>query len=845
MRTSQGSASRRPIAMVPHLGIAAALAFLLTGAHASHANPADPQFRASYLTLRAGSQSDGPSPLAIGDINGDGAPDLVLAGDNSVSPVRILLGDGAGNFAAPRVPIGVPPTSITTKGVWLADLNRDGKLDLICTGTQDTTVYVQLGHGDASFDPPIAIPTPWVVNSISVGDMNEDGIPDLVAGGKFGLSILCGDGTGRFQITYRGTSFPAYQTCLVDMDHDGHLDIVMTGNLIVLGDGHGAVAATLWGALPGYGDAVAALDLDHDGNLDVLTAFDNPDGQVAVRYGQPSIQYGSPRDTTFNLSWTPRSIVACDLDGDGRPEIITSEDRVRVFSVNAAGRLYLRTELPTPTRRNDLAVKVADLNGDGRPDIVASGYDVIAVYLTAPGGQYPAAPSRVLPGRPGALVAGKFSDGGRASAAVLLPANDALEILGAQPDGTPVYESRAGVGSGASAMAKVDLDRDGRDDLVVLDSLDAKITILRSVAGNHWTRTDVAGVPGMHWLAIGDVDQDGRDDIVTEDNVAGVLYVVRGTAAGFDAPVAVAPGGYGGNQGLLADRDGDGDPDLLLIQSGDVIALAGAPGLGFAFEHMYSGISSWYWPSAAVQADLDHDGVPDFLATGDLGFAIGHASGPWTFNNGGWHSLGSSVLDPEGARGLAVADFDGDGWDDFACALQTRPVAAAIRRSPADSFDDWSWCYGFGSTALDQCVLADLTGDGLVDLVVTDPDGQRLWIAPHVPGASTAVGSLPRSPVAGTHVVFASSAPNPTHGAATISFAQLAPGQVRLAIVDVRGRIVRRFADRAVAAGSLSVAWDGRDDNGARVGNGIYFARLEQLAPGQASVATGKLVVLP
>ena len=69
--------------------------------------------------------------------------------------------------------------------------------------------------------------------------------------------------------------------------------------------------------------------------------------------------------------------------------------------------------------------------------------------------------------------------------------------------------------------------------------------------------------------------------------------------------------------------------------------------------------------------------------------------------------------------------------------------------------------------------------------------------------------------------------PNPFRGALTISFSLERAGPTRLAVYDIQGRLVRRLIDRFLPAGSQSVLWDGREENGASAHSGVYFYRLE------------------
>jgi FG-GAP-like repeat/FG-GAP repeat/IPT/TIG domain len=140
-----------------------------------------------------------PVSVAAGDFNGDGKLDLAVANvGGSVGAVSILLGNGEGTFQpAVNYDAGSTPDSVA-----IGDFNGDGKLDLVVANHLGATVSVLLGNGDGTFQSAVAYPTGGAnPSSVVVGDFNGDGKLDLAVAdiGLNVVSVLLGKGDGIFQ----------------------------------------------------------------------------------------------------------------------------------------------------------------------------------------------------------------------------------------------------------------------------------------------------------------------------------------------------------------------------------------------------------------------------------------------------------------------------------------------------------------------------------------------------------------------------------------------------------------------------------------------------------------------
>ena len=291
------------------------------------------QAQSGYLTYPLGVNSNG---ITSADLNGDGRSDLVVPASNSLI---VLLNDGNGGFRAPAlIALTGPVANINPGKVVTTDLNGDHRVDLVVAGYQGLATF--LGNGDGTFQPGQLVLTS--VADVQAGDLNGDGIPDLavtfLVGGFLiptgaNLSVLPGKGDGTFgtATTFNLLFTPWAVPAIADLNGDGKPDIaVAVGQSLVvfLNDGHGSFQAKASTQPWNFAPCIAAADFNSDGIPDLVVS------------GQSVAQDGTS-------------------NGQGLFTVLLG---------NGDGTFRTLPVVITPTVGQ--TVYAGDVNGDGRPDLI-------------------------------------------------------------------------------------------------------------------------------------------------------------------------------------------------------------------------------------------------------------------------------------------------------------------------------------------------------------------------------------------------------------------------------------------------------------------------------------------
>jgi hypothetical protein len=622
----------------------------------------------SYPTAGAGAVA-----VVIDDFNNDGKLDIVAVSNDQHISVLLGKGDGtfsaAQTFAAPTLP-GYTTTSATPiVNIISADVNNDGKKDLICSNG-----LVLIGNGDGTFIDASAPAFPYTIATsnqgpnLASGDLNKDGKVDLVVGTGSQVLTYLGNGNGTFTA---GKSYAAIDSVgfvsVTDLDGDGNPDIYVglanggsfegdgTANKLsyaLMGNGDGTFqgAPTVVGAYNGTNLG----DVNGDGQQDLisntLTSTNTPTPTFTVQLGTPSGAFNPvstiTAPTSFNIGYQFMNVTVgatayavADINGDGKADLVFVDNNLTVlyngqpttfpdaifFVALSNGDGTFQTPVPNTLPQiapigdfdNSITVssiRIADVTGDGKPDLILNFNETSGKAAGGPAYNTYNQGIMVLPG----LGTGLFN---------IVPAITYTYSSNTAPTiaTLPVFTNVA------------DLNGDGKLDLITLTpgfstgtGATSQLQIfLGNGDGTFKTPTSITSANVYGTPVLIDLNKDTKLDLAfLAETTAGQAQLVTALGNGdgtFQTPAVVnLAGGDAIRSASLAaaDFNGDNTIDLALIAPLSFSGLYYGNGDG-TFQSVASNsnalpqdLINLYVSSAnnAIALDLNKDGRPDILA---------------------------------------------------------------------------------------------------------------------------------------------------------------------------------------------------------------------------------------
>ena len=658
----------------------------------------------------AGEFSDGEGGSALGDLDRDGDLDFVVA-HGIQDEVVVYLQVGPGRFERLTNQAFPLPAGGQPRCVHVADLNRDGLLDIATANFRANSVSVFLQKGAAgTFRAPIEIAAPETegVTWVNSGDLDHDGDQDLIIGrflpgtenpGSFSVLYQVG-GAQLFEargviVHLPGTS-RAGVVSTADMDGDGLLDIVIAdqtssvtptpGSNVTVYRQEDPEMFTEWVKLFGTDISIdsvrmaAAVDLDRDGDLDLVAAnASKPSfgaGNLQISEQLEGNQWRTTELGDIDITLGPRYLAVGDTDNDGDYDLVSSNyfgDSLTPFAQKDRGPADTTIEfefdpevqLFDENTNGPQPVHLADLEGDGDLDAVVSNMENRTV--TPQGADADFTHQTFLQ-----RSAGQFS--------VPLSLGSVFTTFG-------VLDVDSG-----------DWDGDGLQDLFAVAGDGKSVSILRQTSPGRFEIQDPLGSPAILGnpvdAVVADFDGDSDLDVVVADDGAaqlvGFYNDMTPRAPELDGPPDIS---------LFVDEF---DPDVRFFEESFRVDLAGK------------------LPTALTMADFDRDGDLDLVSSNEITTTPASYELELFAQDGGtrsFESVSTLPLPTRPGRDLQAVDLDADGFIDLVVATQGVGVFFGQQAAPFLVPGQ----VGVGAPEDPRAMaIADFDANGLLDIAVTD-----------------------------------------------------------------------------------------------------------------------------
>ncbi len=660
-----------------------------------------------------------PAGLALRERSGSPRPEIaVLAQDRPAIHSFALSPDGE------IVPLGSTGLSAPQRAIVAADIDGDGQPELITLSSGGSEVSILKRKGD-TYEQQV-IPVEVKAQRLAIADIDNNGRKDILLFGKSmtGVLPLLGGKRGTFSpgpLLFPEISVSDLKT--IDLNGDGITDVILLNwlsNQLVL----------FYGISRGIFSEQVTIPLD----------------------GEPADLALSelPRRHTIRVAVT-----------------LPAERKIEILDGLVAGEFVTRDAVACPGR--PAGVQFAQINDDGIPDLVTSTEKGMAVALAESGKDY-ATPVLFGLGSAGrSWVVGDVDGDRRADLVLADRQGKRLVAVGnAQRSGTYPWPETYAVGNSPRGIAILDCNRDGRNDVAVVNSGSSSISVLLNLGGGKFLGQQSISLPDAPASVTVAASGPARGRVLvtshpTEDRIAVVdLNRDLGRSVKFSVPTSAQP------YALYASNSRESSDLEILVRSRN-------PRDGSVSLSLFEQLSGRQFLERSLQANLPNRitalTVADFLEKGlyDMVFATADkrerttsiflASGSTSFDFKTVKRLYEFSDSTWSTRSIVSGFLDGDEHKDFLIVLGPPRNQFAIGYGQGNGTfrDSLAWVDDVHPAQDDEIVLRDINGDGRVDIAYLDAErravmvlygtGRRQFAAPvevcPAPGVSSfAIGTL-------------------------------------------------------------------------------------------------------
>lgn len=496
------------------------------------------------------------------------------------------------------------------------DLDNDGKMDIVVTNNLDNTISIlrnTTSSGSISFAAKIDLSTALLQpRELAVGDIDGDGKLDIV------VSYL----DGSIISVYRNTSTP------------GSISLASKADVTV-------------GSQP---KGIAIGDIDGDGKPDLAVANHGTNSVSVLRNTSTAGSISFATKVDFTVGSSPYSVAIGDVDGDGKPDLVVSNEVDNTLSVlrntSSAGNIWFATKVDFAVGPQPRGVVIGDIDGDGKPDVAVAnnGLETVSVLRNlSSSGTISFAPKLDLltPGNPNGVTAGDLDGDGKIDFAVPRQAANVVSLLrNTSSSGNISLASSVDLvttGQPFGMGAVGDVDGDGKPDVIVANTFvntawGNSVSVLRNTIGyatklvfGQQPRSAVAGASISPAITV--QIQDASGNLVSSDTRNVTLAIGTNPGGGILSGTATvaAVGGIATFSNLSIDKAGTG----YTLGATSVPSLTGAT--SSAFNITASSITYTISGNAGIAgATLSYKDDSQKTATAD-------GTGAYSFTvSGGW-----------------------------------------------------------------------------------------------------------------------------------------------------------------------------------------------------------------